>query len=801
MVAASPALAVEKNIALGRPYVLDSTPRYSQSTESGDAVQLTDGQYAPSTETMWTLPLTVGWQSVIPVIFTIDLGEVQPISGASFNTAAWSPAGVNWPFGIFVLVSNDQKVWRQAGDLVKLSHQAGRVQPPAEKGGNFRFQTDQLKTRGRYVRFVAVPNGMFAFCDEVEVYRGPDSLLAGSITGPIVKDATQLARIAATNAGIDRRLEGDLAAVRGRLAKSRLPQDQKKVLAARLDAVEQGIVNLPDADPDTFRTVFPMNDSQAEILAVNGLLLGGEGLTALSASKMDRYAYVAPFDAFQSDGGATDEPALSIEMMGNEFRADSLLLTNASEKPIAAKIRLRSLPGGPWTDTAAGVPTAAALPTTNNVGGVYSVVLPAGLTSKVWFAVDSSKLEPGDYQGSLLIESAEKPIDVRFHLRVSAVRMNQPRLSLGMWDSSNDGRYGKNTEQAIRMMDSHFLDTPWANLDVIPWPSADYFDESGKLIKPMKFDALNQWIKQRPNARRYYVFANVSDEFAGMKAGTEQFNVRVAAWARALAEHMISRGLKPEQLGLMLVDEPGTDEQMRRVLHWAAAIRQASPRPIMYQDFDFVQGDNTRGPDYLKLAHDVATSVDAISPQFILYHRGEQAAVDYFEELRRNGCRFGFYQCMGPVKTYSPLVYYRLLSWQAFIHHAEELGFWAFYDKGNAISSWNEYDSSARQYTPVFIDPKGITSGIHWEAVREGIEDHEYLAMLQDAADRTADARLKSEAGALIKSITNGLTQRYVDDYAWSDTNANRFQPDGYRVQALRLLEKFQKDAEVSRKG
>ena len=49
----------------------------------------------------------------------LDLGAVQPIRGASFNTAAGC-AGVEWPAGISVLVSDDGKAFHLAGELVSL---------------------------------------------------------------------------------------------------------------------------------------------------------------------------------------------------------------------------------------------------------------------------------------------------------------------------------------------------------------------------------------------------------------------------------------------------------------------------------------------------------------------------------------------------------------------------------------------------------------------------------------------------------------------------------------------------------
>lgn len=813
MVSVCPAEPAEQNIALGRPYVMQDAPNYPYCTDAGDATQLTDGQYGNTTDVLWIQQGTVGWRSIIPVMVTIDLGSVQPISGASYSTAADASVGSEWPSAIFILVSDDQKVWHEAGDLVVHSLQAGRTPIPAKtKGSIFRFRSTDLKTRGRYVRFVVVPKGVFTFCDEMEVYRGPDSLLNQPVGGRVIADPTLLARVAATNTGIRNRLNADLTAVRARLSVAHIDADKKAALSARLDAAGKKILDLPDANPDTFRTIFPMNGVQGEILAINGALLRDSGLPTLSAGKVGRYDAFSPLKAPRQ---SADQAAVSIEMMGNEVRADAFLLTNATEQPIQAKIRLVSLPGGPcpqwlklsvvpWTDTSDGMPIAAALPITQGVNEAYPITLPAGLTSKIWLSVDSSKLEAGEHNGQLLVESESGTLSLPFTLKVSAIRMGVPRLSLGMWDYSNDGehgRYGRNTTAAIKMLRSNFVDTAWSTREVLPWPQAEDFDASGNLIKPLQTEGLDRWVAQWPGARRYAVFANVPtyenprNSFAGTAEGSPEFNARVASWAKALGEHMISLKLKPEQLALCLVDEPANSEQDQRVIVWARAIRAATPRPIIFEDPDTVP--SPANAERFKSESEYISLSDIVCPQFMPYHTGGTEAAEYYEKFRQAGHSLWFYQCMGPVKTFSPQIYYRELAWHAFARNFVGIGFWSFFDKGNMISCWNEYDTSRTPFVPTFLDPRGITSGLHWEAIREGVEDYEYLAMLKDAAGQTGDTKLQSEAMALLRSADTALIRatpannNWSENYAWKDDAPGGFKPDAYRIQVLHLLEKL----------
>ena len=82
-----------ENIAKGRKYTLVLSPNYQHCIDPGDGTQLTDGIHTEGY--FWTQKSTVGWSAAHPVIITVDLESVQPISGVSFNTAA-GVAGVQW---------------------------------------------------------------------------------------------------------------------------------------------------------------------------------------------------------------------------------------------------------------------------------------------------------------------------------------------------------------------------------------------------------------------------------------------------------------------------------------------------------------------------------------------------------------------------------------------------------------------------------------------------------------------------------------------------------------------------------
>jgi hypothetical protein len=170
-----------ENLALGKSYTMSPQPNYSYSTDPGDVVQLTDGQY--TTGRLWTQITTVGWRKVSLIVISIDLGQDYPLKGLLVNTAAGF-AGVHWPRAIYVLVSEDGQVWYEAGELVEMSSRHDPL-PPYGTYQIHPLWTDQLETHGRYVALVIEVDEKFFFADEIEVFRG---VLSKPYSGPPIAD-------------------------------------------------------------------------------------------------------------------------------------------------------------------------------------------------------------------------------------------------------------------------------------------------------------------------------------------------------------------------------------------------------------------------------------------------------------------------------------------------------------------------------------------------------------------------------------------------------------------------------------
>ncbi len=352
----------DQNIALNKKVTVDPNSNY-QLTKNKNPQQLTDGVYANSgnnTTSLWIQEGALTWVYVKPVIITIDLGKMQPISGVSYSTAA-GIAGATWPTAIYLATSDDGKTWHSAGDLVQLSEK----QPPKEGYANFRYISHGLKTHGRYIAFgvIAVPS---ITVDEIEVYRGDDALLHQSAGNevPAMKDfvAQEIISSKAQN-----RLNADIDSIRALLKNAAIAPRLKNTFEARLGKDAAATVQMPPLPAD-FKTIIPLNDIHRDILAVHGASLAAQGFKPLTAWKQHRYAWLPLTNTPQTG----QSPALKISMLKNQFRSDALLLTNASDKPIRVKLQLQNSPRNAkpdwlqldsaiWTDTQKNVPVQDAL--------------------------------------------------------------------------------------------------------------------------------------------------------------------------------------------------------------------------------------------------------------------------------------------------------------------------------------------------------------------------------------------------------------------------------------------------------
>ena len=785
------------NLALGKSYTLSPGPSYSLCTDPGDSTQLTDGVYTVGY--FWTQPTTVGWGGANPAIITIDLGQVSPIAGLSYNTAA-GVAGVGWPTSILVLTSDDGKAWGQAGDLVNLSNKTGV--PPASPYQVRRFATDEIKAHGRFVKLF-IEQTPYCFVDEVEVYRGPEALLQAPL-GKIVDDPLKHFQDRMLYNGVLTRLRSDLATVREAIVRSGLPATEKAALLRRADLLSPQVEKLPSEIPADFKTILPYNEVHARIFALNAALLRGRGLAPLTAWAGSRWDMLSPIDAPEKPGPA---PRIDVQMMCKEYRGAAFNLSNATDSPVSVRISITGLPGGanpdyisvrdvPFTDTRERVPVADALPEAARTATGYRVTIPAGMTRQIWLDFRPLTIEPGTYTGQVTVRSAGAgsipvlPLSFRLY---PLTFPPLPSIHIGGWDYlEGHGAYDAdpgNIADFLKILPANYVDTPYAGGGA--GPGGGKFDPEGKLTTEFDFSVWDEWTAKWPGARQYAVFVNVPDNIAGEKIGTPRFAKMVGEWINSWVAHMQKQGLRPEQLVLHIIDEPNEGrpaEETDVIKSWARALRAAQPKVRLFEDPTYAQPQDVKDGFW--------EDVDILCPNLPMFIGADDAFRNFYLAQQAAGRELWFYSCSGPARLLDPIAYHRGQFWYAARYGARGSFYWAFGDEAGG-DSWNAYLQKRTAFSPLFVSADKVTDSKHMAAIREGAEDFEYFAMLRsrvaELEQKGVRSPLVTEAKKLsVEGPQSVCAQIKADNLEWRAPK-NREMMDEVRVQVLEMLTKLAK--------
>ena len=583
----------------------------------------------------------------------------------------------------------------------------------------------------------------------------------------------------------------DLAAVRKALEEF----GESQALEESCAAIQDGIRGLEIMSLDNFTTLFPMNPPHERIFGIQAAVWRKKGLKGITVWQKNPWDMMSPTE-FPGTGGAR----VDVRMMRNEFRSAAFNISNADEKSATLSLSVEGLPGGinpesitvhdaSFLDTKSGVPVMAALPFARRNGQGYLVEIHPGLTHQVWLTFHSEDVAPGEYEGSIVIEPAGLRVPVAWKVYPLAFP-DRPTLHLGGWDYTNtESKFDvtpKNREALIRHLQEHFVDTPWASIDALP--SGEY-DPDGNMVAEPDAGNFEAWVRRWPLARNYYVYAACRDTFRGFRMGTPVFKKAVASWITWWVRKIKTLNIRADRLGLLLVDEPDSKLKSNVVIAYAKAIRNAEPDVVIWQ--------NNLWSNPWKAPPELFSLSDVLCPRLSLWIQRGRRFADFYLKQQDAGRQLWFYSCDGPGKHLDPYAYHRLQQWFCWKYGAKGSCFWSFGDS-NGSSSWNEYLATGPgAYTPLFMDEISVTPGKHMEAIREGVEDHEYLCMLRrrieelehkDAEGEAIDA-VKELLASAANRVTGHITQ--TAQFLWSEFK-DRSVADEVRIEILDALMKLE---------
>ena len=592
-----------------------------------------------------------------------------------------------------------------------------------------------------------------------------------------------------------------MSAVNQELTAASLPRSVSEPLRSQLYTIASAIpsIQLDPSLSNSFSTTFPINGLHQSIFAVQAGIWSAMGFNGIVTSQSNRWDMLSPTAA-----PVPSQPTVNVAMMSNEYRAEAFNLSNCAQTNVQVTFALVGLPGGTnpnyvtvqqteFTDTQVGSPVAAALPFVQQQPGFYQMQIPPGLTSQVWLTFHPTNVPAAAYTGQILLGGAAQncaPILVKLQVYPFTFPA-QPTLHLSGWDYTDQANYLGFTSATraalVQTLRQHYVDSPWA---LAPTLALGTYRPDGTMMTPPDPTAFRSWVSEWPNAPSYYVAVGFGSSFAGLSMGTPAWQQGVSNWINWWVAQLALLYIQPAQLNLLLLDEPHTTAQDSIIIQYANAINSAQPGVVIWEDPCW-QNPSQGTPALFQVSNVLCPPL----PDVLAYG---QNFISFYLNLQPAGHRLWFYTATTPGRLRDPY-YLRMQEWFCWQYGAVASAFWSFSDSGGA-SSWNEYASSTGAYTPLFLDSSSVTQGKQLEAIREGIEDYEYLRMLRDrlaallaqgaqsTALSNAQSLLASACGTVLPQLatssSNGGTNPPID---WRQPK-DRSVADKVRLQVLQAL-------------
>ncbi|MBO4344557.1 MAG: hypothetical protein J5833_02300, partial [Victivallales bacterium] len=450
-----------------------------------------------------------------------------------------------------------------------------------------------------------------------------------------------------------------------------------------------------------------------------------------------------------------------VEMMRGEVRSAAINLMNPTDKPLDFKVTVDGLPNGSGIDcrevlsmlTTQGVCASSALKAGDGASVTFKAI--PGMKRQIWLSFNRPTLKTGTYKGKLTAVADGVKLSVPLKLVIYDFDFPKPRLHVGGWDYLHVRKGTRNMfgmqehpEKGRDTMRDLYVDSPWgASVDwggSMVGPQGAKFDAEGHLNNADKLDYSNweYWLKFWSGANLYCVYLCVKKEFYGEKMGTPRFNTMVTEYYAAWADYVRRNNFPTEKVVLLILDEPWDRDKDETLIAWA--------KPIIAAKTGFLLFEDPVHPDYRTALPEVYSLSDIICPNrpTILNNADPAAYRAFLQKYKEQGKKLWLYSCSGPSRLLDPISYYRAQAWEAFAMGAEGTFFWAFGCGGGISDSWKPFKQTQLEFSPYFVAPDGETMPAKQsEAIRESVQDYEYLCMLRD---RIAELKKAGKGGRKI---------------------------------------------------
>ena len=204
------------------------------------------------------------------------------------------------------------------------------------------------------------------------------------------------------------------------------------------------------------------------------------------------------------------------------------------------------------------------------------------------------------------------------------------------------------------------------------------------------------------------------------------------------------------ELALYLQDEPGDQQRIDNAKR-------------LFAKLDQFKKDH---PEHRKVRSTTAigsTGIKALGSQYDIWIAGAGFDESLVKSSRKMNKLLWSYDCnLAPVDAESSRFYFGMWCWKTGIKGS---ALWAYADPGNTSSTaWDavlkDVTNTELHYSFVRPMPDDLVPSIGWESVREGIDDHRYLATLSNLIRQAAGKGLSDDAdraGRLLQELTDKI--------------------------------------------
>jgi hypothetical protein len=204
------------------------------------------------------------------------------------------------------------------------------------------------------------------------------------------------------------------------------------------------------------------------------------------------------------------------------------------------------------------------------------------------------------------------------------------------------------------------------------------------------------------------------------------------------------------ELALYLQDEPGDQQRIDNAKR-------------LFAKLDQFKKDH---PEHRKVRSTTAigsTGIKALGSQYDIWIAGAGFDESLVKSSKKMNKLLWSYDCnLAPVDAESSRFYFGMWCWKTGIKGS---ALWAYADPGNTSSTaWDavlkDVTNTELHYSFVRPMPDDLVPSIGWESVREGIDDHRYLATLSNLIRQAAGKGLSEDAnraGRLLQELTDKI--------------------------------------------